>query len=76
MLFVHITQLSDVAYSQVFKALRFQPVLAETLLPRNKLRVIITHFQTSKVCIRLANTTNVQRMGKTKAYPKCITQKA
>ena len=42
MLFVHITQLSDVAYSQVFKALRFQPVLAETLLPQTVLRQLMT----------------------------------
>ncbi len=38
MLFVHIIQLSELAYSQVFKALRFQPVLAETLLPHSFLQ--------------------------------------
>ncbi len=41
MLFVHIIQLSDLAYSQVFKALRFQPVLAETLLPLSHLELLL-----------------------------------
>ncbi len=44
MLFVHIIQLSDLAYSQVFKALRFQPVLAETLLPLSVLELMVATF--------------------------------
>ncbi len=44
MLFVHIIQLSDLAYSQVFKALRFQPVLAETFLPLSVLELMVATF--------------------------------